>query len=64
MKPRKADRPVEKSISLPQTLTARIDLILYSEIDGRVPHGAWSRFTQQALENELRRIEGAADERI
>lgn len=43
-RPLKADRPVEKTISLPTSLVARIDLELFSELEGKVPHGAWQRF--------------------
>jgi len=52
-RPKKVIRPVEKSISIPQDLCARIDLLLYSELEGRVPHGAWSRYIQELIRKDL-----------
>lgn len=52
-RPRKAIRPVEKSISLPQDLCDRIDLLLWSELEGKVPHGAFSRFVEQCIRQRL-----------
>lgn len=45
-RPRKVIRPVERSISLPEDLNARIELHLFSDVEGRVPHGAFSRFME------------------
>lgn len=52
-RPLKADRPVEKSISIPGSVATRVDLQLYSEFEGRVPHGAWSRLMTTLLEQYL-----------
>ena len=52
-KPRKAIRPVEKSISLPQDLCAKVDLLLYSEVEERVPHGSWAKYVQDLIEADL-----------
>jgi hypothetical protein len=52
-KPQKVDRPVEKHVNLPRSLTTKIDLLLFSELEGRVPFGAWSRLVEQLLKDYL-----------
>ena len=52
-RPKKTDRPVEKNISLPLTIVARVDLKLYSELEERVPHGAWSRYITGLIKKDL-----------
>ena len=60
-KPRRVDRPIEKSINLPVSLCTKIDLLLYSELEGRVPHGAWSKLVAQLLESHITKLsEGKA----
>ena len=54
-KPRKSIRPIEKSISLPEDMVAKVELQLYSELEGRVPHGAWSRYLQALIAADLAR---------
>ncbi len=53
--PKKAaiDRPVNKTISLPSSLCARIDLLLYSELEGRVPFAAWRNYIKELVEKDL-----------
>lgn len=51
-------RPVEKTVSLPQPLVTRIDLELFSPLEGRVPHGAWSKFIIRLLETHLNNLDG------
>lgn len=52
-RPKKADKPVEKNVSLPSSVVAAVDLELYSEIEGRVPHGGWSRLVESLLREWL-----------
>lgn len=52
-KPPRVIRPKEKSISLPEDVVARIDLELYSELEQKVPHGAWSRLVEKLLREHL-----------
>jgi len=52
-RPRKAIRPMEKNLSLPQDLVAAVELELYSEIDGRVPFGAWSKYVEELIRKDL-----------
>lgn len=53
-RPKLAIRPVEKNINLPQTICTKVDLILFSEIEGRVPHGAWSKYICHLIEADLK----------
>lgn len=58
-RPRKAIRPVEKNISLPEDIVARVDLELFSEVEGKVPFGAWQRYVEALIRADLaRRDEG------
>lgn len=43
-RPRSIDPPVGLLLKLPETVRARIDLILFSELEGRVPQGAYQKF--------------------
>lgn len=56
-KPKKAIPSITKNVCLPEPLVRRIDLILYSTLEDRVPHGAWSRFLITAIEEKLKRME-------
>ena len=52
-RPRKTDRPLEKNISLPQSLVVRVELELFSELEGKVPFGAWQRYIVRLIEADL-----------
>lgn len=52
-KPARVIRPVEKNISLPADLVTKVDLELYSEVEERVPFGAWSKLVEQLLRDWL-----------
>ena len=47
--------PVEKNISLPEDLVARVDLELFSELEGKVPFGAWQRYVEGLIRADLER---------
>jgi len=57
-RPRKAIRPVEKNISLPEDLVAQVDLELFSEVEGKVPFGAWQRLLERLSRGHLARRGG------
>lgn len=59
-RPKKVDRPVELAISLPSSLATRMELELYSELEGRVPHGARSRFLAGLIEQHFAKIDASA----
>ena len=48
-RPKKVDRPIEKSINIPESLVAQVELHLFSELEGRVPFGAWSELMKKLL---------------
>lgn len=49
--PRKpdVDPPVALEVSLPTTVRARLDLHLFSDLEGRVPVGAYKRFFMERI---------------
>lgn len=53
MKPKNIDRPKEKTLSLPGSLVDQVDLMFYSEVEKRVPHGAWSKYIARLIRNDL-----------
>ncbi len=56
-RPIKTDRPQEKNISLPSSLVARVDLELFSDLEGKVPFGAWQRYVKRLIEADLDRMD-------
>ena len=42
-KPKSIDPGISKNISIPASLVAQTDDLLFSNAEGRVPHGAYSR---------------------
>lgn len=54
-KPPRADRPIEKTLSLPSSLVVKVDLLLWSDVEGRVPHGAWRDYVVALIEQDLQR---------
>lgn len=62
-RPRKAIRPIEKTICLPEDLVAQVDLLLYSALEGKVPYGAWQRHVEQLLREDLSRKADAVKDR-
>lgn len=49
-------RPASKNLQLPSDLVAKVDMALWSDLEGRVPHGAWSRLVTQLLQNYLQQL--------
>jgi len=41
---------VATNLHLPETVRARLDLLLFSELEGRVPKGAYQRFFLERLQ--------------
>lgn len=52
-KPRRTIRPTQLNVSIPETLRAEVDLRLYSEVERRVPHGAYSAYICRLIEADL-----------
>ncbi len=53
-KPRRTIRPTYLNLAIPEDVRALLDLHLYSELEGRVPHGAYSAFICDLIRKELR----------
>lgn len=52
----KPDRPVRREIHLPESIDSRIQLLLYSPVEKRVPHGALSAFFTELAQQALARL--------
>jgi len=52
-RPKKVDRPIDKHLRLPQSVVAPTETLLYSEVEGRVPHGAWQELVERLLRDWL-----------
>jgi len=52
-RPRKAIKPIEKTINLPQDLVAKVELLLFSELEQRVPYGAWTKYIEWLVREDL-----------
>lgn len=50
-RPKKVIRCKAKNLLLPENLIAKVDLELFSELEGKVPFAAWQTFTVKCIEN-------------
>lgn len=55
------ERPVELSLMLPESVRARLDLLLWSEVEHRVPRGAYQRFFVQLINDYFTKLKEDAD---
>lgn len=53
-KPRRTIRPTQLNVSIPENLRAKIDLLLFSPVENRVPHGAYSAYICRLIEADLK----------
>ena len=58
-KPKKIMRPVRKNLSFPEDLAARVDLMLYSELEQKIPHGAWQGFLMGLMREYFAKVDAA-----
>lgn len=56
-KPPNVIRPYRLNINIPEDLKVKIDLHLWSEVEGRVPHGAHRAFFIQLANEYFKKIE-------
>ena len=54
-RPRKVTPSVEKTICLARDLVLAVDLELYSELEGRIPFGAWQSYIEALIRDDLAR---------
>lgn len=55
-KPARIDTPTRLVVYIPASVHTRLDLLLWSELEGRVPHGARSAFVEKLVREALERI--------
>lgn len=53
--PLKIDRPHKKTLKLPTSLVSRVDLLLFSETENRVPQGAWQKYISELIRQDFLR---------
>lgn len=53
-RPRKLDRPHRLEIQLPESLWAKLNVELYSEVEGKVPHGALTQLATSLITDWLK----------
>lgn len=56
-RPKNVIPTVEKTVSLPEDLVLAVDLELFSELEGKVPFGAWKGFLTRLVKDHLTRGE-------
>jgi hypothetical protein len=49
----KLERPTQLCLKLPESVRAQLDLLLYSELEGRVPLGAYQEFFVERIREFL-----------
>jgi len=54
-RPKRTDRPVSKHLHFPESLAGKVELLLFSELEGKVPHGAWQAFISRLIEEHFQR---------
>ena len=52
-RPPKLDRPHRVQINLPESIYNPLAVLLFSTVEGRVPHGAWSEFFENLARTAL-----------
>ena len=48
-------RNIYKTVCLDEDVVVAVDLKLWSEIEGRVPFGAWKKYLTDLVKNDLQR---------
>lgn len=61
-RPKHTDRRIARPLQLPESLSARIDLHLWSDLEQRVPYGKFSEFMAEAAREKLDRLYSALPE--
>jgi len=54
-RPKLAIPSIEKNISIPEDVVVQVDLKLFSTLESKVPHGAWSRYITALIREDLKR---------
>lgn len=48
-------RPVKKMLYLDRRLVVAVDLLLYSEVEGKVPFGGWKKYIEGLIREDLKK---------
>jgi len=56
---RKVIRPRRLNLHLPEDKLARLDILLFSEVEGRIPQGAYQEFFEARLDEWFQKQTGA-----
>lgn len=56
-RPKKTVRTIFKNIGIPEDLVAKLELHLYSDVEGRIPLGAQQEFFTQLLRDYFDKLE-------
>lgn len=54
-RPKKETPSIEKRICFPADIAAKVDLLLHSPLEGKVPHAAWQRYLCRLIDQDLKR---------
>lgn len=57
------DPPVKLTLHLPQSVHTRLSLYLYSELEGRVPYGAFNKFFTERTNEFFEKEQHGAESR-
>lgn len=57
-RPKLIDRPSRLEVTIPESISAKVRIELFSGLEGRVPHGAWSRLITGLLTEWLQSQRG------
>lgn len=60
-RPRKTLRPISKNIHLPEDIVLQTELHLHSDLEGRVPYGAWQALIEKLLREYFDRAKQQAE---
>ena len=52
-RPARVDKPKARSLSIPSSLSDRVDIMLFSPTEGRVPYAAFSMLVEKLLREWL-----------
>lgn len=54
VRPRNIARTIRKHLTMREELLTAVELELFSEVEGRVPVGAWQDYIEGLVEDDLR----------
>jgi hypothetical protein len=63
-RPKQTIRHIYKTISLPEPLVARIELELFSEVEGKIPFGAQQEFFVGLITEYFAKLDGGVQQEL